>query len=112
MRQIGALQHTGGSSDDAATATGYRGAVLPVPHKTRAKLTRATVHDRKPRGPDQRIQLPFKHFVAYSEFAATAGVVADIQAAAGTLITEDRDPGQPAEGVARVLGSKYMGSHK
>src|SRR5579863_3845199 len=112
MRQAGALQHARRRRHNAQAFAGNAGTVLPVPDIAGAEFPGAAAGDGKTRAADQRTQAAAEDFVPPAQFAAPAGVVADVKAASGALVAEDCNPGNSSKRIARVLGCEGIGSHK
>ncbi len=68
--------------------------------------------DDSPGAADQRREFPAEDFVAEAKFAAAAGVIAEIETAAGALVAEDGDAGLAGELVAGKLGREGVGCNE
>ena len=98
MNERGALKHAGEGGDDTSSGTGDGGAVLAVPDVAQAELASATCDAGKSGTAHERGKFGGEDLVSEAEFTAAAGVVAEIEAASGTLVAEDGDAGLSGEG--------------
>src|SRR5260370_27414676 len=103
MSEPRALQHVGDGGNDARSAAGDGGTILAVPNIAGAEFSRAAAGDGKSGAADQGREFSTEDLVAKPEFAALAGVVADVEASAGALVAKDGDAALAGERVARQL---------
>src|SRR5271166_3072061 len=109
MREVGALQHSRETGDDAQAAAGDAWAVLAVPDVAEAELAGVAADDGKSGAADEGIEFAAEDFVAETDFAAAAGVVAEIETTSGTFVAENGDASLASEGIAGELGGECEG---
>src|SRR5438309_8488627 len=97
MRHARALQHARSRRHDSQAFAGNARAVQAVPDVTGAEFSGAAADDGEAGAADQRAETAAEDFVAPAQFAAAAGIVADVEAAAGALVAEDGDPSESAK---------------
>src|SRR5579863_7396718 len=112
MQQAGTLQHARKGGNQAGARAWNRGTVLAVPDIASAKFSGAAAEYRQSRAADERRKFPAEDLVAEAEFAAAAGVVAKIEAAAGALVAKDGHASLAGKCVARQLGSESVGRNE
>src|SRR5580693_7075264 len=100
MDETRALQYPRQAGNEARSPTGDGGTVLAIPHVAGTEFSGAATHRRESCAPDQGREFSAEDFVSEAKFAAAAGVIAEIETAAGTLVAENGDAGLAGELVA------------
>ena len=98
--------------DYAQAATGDGGAVLTVPDIACAQFAGTAADCGQSGITDQRSEFAAENFIAEAQFAAAAGVVAEVESASGAFIAKDSYAGLSGESVAGKLGGKSIGRDK
>src|SRR5580658_7404782 len=104
MGEVGALQDARKIRHDTKAAAGDAGAILAIPDVAQAEFAGVAADDGKSGAADEGIEFAAEDFIAEADFAAAAGVVAKIETASGTFVSEDGDAGLAGEGIAGELG--------
>src|SRR5580658_6348748 len=109
MGEVGALQDARKIRHDTKAAAGDAGAILAIPDVAQAEFAGVAADDGKSGAADEGVEFAAEDFVAETDLAAAAGVVAEIEAAPGAFVAEHGDASLSGEGIAGEFGGEREG---